>query len=61
MLGDEHIDAFLIGLGKTPGVCEPGEALFHRTNTQMMDAHTGTEDKKYTGEHGQERKKQSQE
>lgn len=46
--GDEHIDAFLIGRPKTPGMSECSGELFSGSNTEMMDAKAGSEDKKHT-------------
>lgn len=48
MFGDEHIDAFLIGSLKTPGVSACSGELFSGSNTEMMDAKAGREDKKHT-------------
>lgn len=48
MLGDEHIDAFLIGPQKTPVASACSEELFSGSDTEMMDAKAGSEDKKPT-------------
>lgn len=47
MFGDEHIDAFLIGPHKTPGVSICAW-LFNGSDTEMMDAEAGGGDKKST-------------
>lgn len=46
MFGDVHIDAFLIGPPKTPGVSPCSGELFSSGNTEMMDTVAGSEDKK---------------
>lgn len=48
MFGDEHIDAFLIGSPKTPGMSGCGGELFSGGDTEMMDAKAGSGDKKHT-------------
>lgn len=48
VLGDGHIDAFLIGLPKTPGMSACSGELFSGSDTGMMDAKADSEDKKQT-------------
>lgn len=47
MFGDEHIDGFLIGSLKTPGVPACSGELFSGSDAEMMDAKAGSEDKKH--------------
>lgn len=48
MFGDEHIDAFLIGPLKTPGMSACSGEQFSGSDTEMMDAKAGSGDKKHT-------------
>lgn len=48
MFGDEHIDAFLMNPQKTLGVSACSGEAFTASDTKMMDAKAGTEDKKHT-------------
>lgn len=46
MFRDEHTDAFLISPLKTPGASACSGEPFSGSDTEMMDAKPGSEDKK---------------